>query len=142
MYDLNEFAQRLKFFRKKKGWTQPQLAEKTGVAESTIYFYEVGRNYPNIILLKYLCEALEVSSNNLIGLGETTIEVDLPADFSQRLKYFRKLKGIGQKRLVRLSNVSLSQIQNYEHYRSSPNVLILKKLSDALNVSGGDLLGF
>ena len=40
MYDLNEFAQRLKYFREKKGWTQPQLAEKTGVAESTIYFYE------------------------------------------------------------------------------------------------------
>lgn len=142
MYDLNEFAQRLKFFRNKKGWTQLQLAEKAGVAESSIYFYEKGKNYPNVLILQYLCTALGVSSNNLIGLGEPTISVNLPDCFGMRLRYFRQLKCISQKRLVKLAGVSYTQIVGYEHFRSNPNVLILKKLCDALNVSGADLLGF
>ena len=142
MYDLNEFAQRLKFFREKKGWTQSQLAEKAGVAESSIYFYERGKNYPNILILQYLCWTLKVSSNNLIGLGEPTIKVGLPANFSIRLKYFRTLNGLTQKELSKRSKVHVSQLKVYECCRSYPNVLRLKKLCDALNLTGGDLLGF
>ena len=142
MYDLNEFAQRLKFFREKKGWTQSELAEKAGVAESSIYFYEKGKNYPNILILQYLCTALEISSDNLIGLGEPTIKVGLPANFSMRLKYFRELNSLTQKELAERSGIYVSQLKGYEYCRSYPNVLRLKKLCDALNLTGADLLGF
>ena len=142
MYDLNEFAERLKFFREKKGWTQLQLAEKAGIAESSIYFYEKGKNYPSVLILQYICSTLEVSSDNLIGLGRAKYIINLPANFGIRLRYFRKLKLLSQKKLVKVSGVSLSQILGYENFRSNPNVLILKKFCDALNVTGGDLLGF
>lgn len=146
MYDLDAFATRLRIFREQKGCTQLQLAEKAGIALQTIQHYEWGWNYPSTLLLKYLCKALEISSNDLIGLGTATICLPkelLPIDtFAERLKYFRNLRNLSQNQLVKLSGVSLSQIKGYENYRSNPNVVMLEYLCGALDASGEDLLGF
>ena len=142
MYDLNEFARRLVYYRYKKGLTQEELANKSGVSIQSLYRYEHGWYYPNVLLLQYMCTVLDVPSNDLVGLGEPTININLPDCFGMRLKYLRELRCMSQRRLVRLSGISISQIKGYENFRYNPNILVLKKLCDALNVSGADLLGF
>ena len=142
MYDLQEFAKRVRRYRRKAGLSPQELADKAGIAIQSVEHYEAGKNYPNVIILQYLCTALEISSDALTGLGYPKYVINLPADFGVRLYYFRKLKLLSQKKLAELSGVSLSQIKGYENFRSYPNIRMLAKLCNALNVSGGDLLGF
>lgn len=42
-----EYGGKIKIYRKKHGLTQRQLAEKVGVAPSTITMYETGKRFPD-----------------------------------------------------------------------------------------------
>ena len=64
---MPNFPKRLKKIRKSKGWTQKQLAEKSGISNFLISRYEKGVHFPNIVTLEWLCKALEVSSKDLLG---------------------------------------------------------------------------
>lgn len=64
---MPNFPKRLKKIRKSKGWTQKQLAEKSGINHFLINRYEKGVHSPSIITFEWLCKALEVSSKDLLG---------------------------------------------------------------------------
>ena len=53
--------------RKEKGFTQVKLAEKICVSEKTISKWECGNGFPDTSLILPLCEALEISSNELLS---------------------------------------------------------------------------
>jgi len=55
--------------RKKKAWTQSQLAQQLGVTDKAVSRWETGRGFPDISLLKHLSVILEVSVNEII-IGE------------------------------------------------------------------------
>lgn len=67
--DFSLVANRLAFARKNSGLSYDQLAEKTGLAKSTLQRYEKGsiRNLP-IDVVPTLASALEVSQSFLLGL--------------------------------------------------------------------------
>lgn len=59
--------------RKEKGLTQAQLAEKIFVSEKTVSKWECGGGFPDTSLMLPLCEALDISANELLSgklLGE------------------------------------------------------------------------
>ena len=56
--------------RKEKGYTQEQLAEKLGVSNQTVSRWENGKNMPDVSLFESLCEALDITVNELLA-GET-----------------------------------------------------------------------
>ena len=56
--------------RKEKGYTQEQLAEKLGVSNRTVSRWENGKNMPDVSLFESLCEALDITVNELLA-GET-----------------------------------------------------------------------
>lgn len=53
--------------RKDKKLTQSELAEILGVTDKSISNWECGRNMPDLSLFKSLCEALDISINDLIS---------------------------------------------------------------------------
>ena len=53
--------------RKKKGWTQKQLAEKLNISDKTVSKWECGNGFPEVSLLLPLCEALGVTVNDLLS---------------------------------------------------------------------------
>ena len=61
------FSERLKAIRKQKGFTQLKLAEKSGIAQSNISFYEKGKFIPTIYSIECLCVALGVTATELLG---------------------------------------------------------------------------
>lgn len=65
MYD--SFPHRLRCIRKRKGLTQIELGKITGLNHQQIYRYEKGENDPSIVVLEWLCKALDVSSKELLG---------------------------------------------------------------------------
>ncbi len=62
-----QFEKNLVLLRKKNGLSQDELAFAIGVTRQTIYTWEAGLNYPNIIMLKKLAEILNVSTDDLLN---------------------------------------------------------------------------
>lgn len=58
-------GKKIKFYRKKKGLTQEQLAELTESTPQTLSGIERGRNFPSFALLSNIIEALEISPHQL-----------------------------------------------------------------------------
>ena len=67
--EKNSFANRLQAVRKKRGYTQEQLAVITGISIGSIRRYEQNRNneYPNAVYLLDLAEALDVTPEYLLN---------------------------------------------------------------------------
>lgn len=90
----------LKKKRKERGWTQEQLAQRSGVSQQAISFIESERNTPSEGTLRLLAQALDCSVSELLGekkepaehgrLDEALIDllVDLSPDEAQRVKDF------------------------------------------------------
>lgn len=53
--------------RKKKNMTQRELAEQVNVSDKTISKWETGKSLPDISYLKTLCEALDITVNELLA---------------------------------------------------------------------------
>ncbi len=62
--NIGKFIQEL---RKTKNMTQRELADTIGVSDKTISKWENGNSIPDTAILQSLCEALEVSVNELIS---------------------------------------------------------------------------
>ena len=71
---LNE---NIKNFRKNKGYTQEELANKLNVVRQTISKWEKGYSVPDAELLKKLAEMLDTDVSQLLG---STIEQDANVD--------------------------------------------------------------
>lgn len=64
----DELARRLRALRERAGWTQMQLAERAGIAQTVISRMEGGPNLsPRLSTLRKLAEALSVSVSDLTG---------------------------------------------------------------------------
>ncbi len=61
------FAQRLRAFRRRKHLTQQELADILGVSNKSVSRWENGGGYPDITLLVPLARALEVTADDLLG---------------------------------------------------------------------------
>ena len=76
-------GERIKTFRKKKGLTQKQLAEKLGIIEETIRKYELGKLNPKKETLLRIAQALDVQLIDLDDSLGVFTEYDLTHDSSQ-----------------------------------------------------------
>lgn len=65
-HDLKECGKRIQQFRKERGLTQEQLAEKLNVSQNTIAKIESGLRRPSIDFLLDLSEFFGVSTNYLV----------------------------------------------------------------------------
>lgn len=61
------FADRLKEYRKDRGFSQEDLADRLGVSRQAIGKWEQGQAYPEVEKLLALCEALHVSMDALMA---------------------------------------------------------------------------
>ncbi|WP_020620873.1 helix-turn-helix domain-containing protein [Paenibacillus daejeonensis] len=65
--EYEQLAGRLRAFRKLKGYTQHELAQRLGISVAVLGSLERGTRVPEIKLLDQIATALEVSYDELIG---------------------------------------------------------------------------
>ena len=65
--DLLKTGKFIQELRKNKNLTQVQLAEKINVSEKTISKWECGNGFPDTSLILPLCEALNITANELLA---------------------------------------------------------------------------
>ena len=53
--------------RKRKGYTQKQLAEKLNISDKTVSKWECGKGFPEVSLLLPLCKELDITVNELLS---------------------------------------------------------------------------
>lgn len=56
------------FERKKRGWSQSELAEKVNLSDMAISAYERAKRVPDCDVLVRLCNVFDVSSDYLLGV--------------------------------------------------------------------------
>lgn len=64
---MSNFGNKLRLLRKEKGLTQKQLADKLGLAFSTISMYERGDREPDFEILESIADFFNVSMDYLHG---------------------------------------------------------------------------
>lgn len=78
--------------RDKMGWSQTELADKSGASRVMIGKYERGEASPSIEVAKKIADAFEVSLDYLVGEGQN-------ASFDKRtLKRLEDLEGLEEKK--------------------------------------------
>lgn len=64
------FGEKLKHERKKKGWSQEELAEKLYVSRQSVSKWENGQNYPGIEVIIYVSDLFGVTIDELLRSDE------------------------------------------------------------------------
>lgn len=72
MFDTMEIAKRIKAARIAKNMTQLQLADLMGVSYQAVSNWERGNSMPDISKLADLCNALDLTVNELLGMEDKT----------------------------------------------------------------------
>ena len=67
---MNKFSERLKEILKGNGLSQTALAKKIGMSQGVVNNYCTGKREPTLDVLILICQALEISSDYLIGLED------------------------------------------------------------------------
>lgn len=97
------FGNRLKEIRKRRGFSQVELAERLGLHQSLISQYECGYLRLHGALLVQLARALDTTPDEILGSAPTTPAATAPPldrRFLRRLKRVEKLSPHQQKILL------------------------------------------
>ena len=81
-----EFARRLKEYRKARGMTQQELADRLGVSNKSVSRWETG-GYPDAALLGPLAKALGVTVDDLLGERPAAVRALGRADWQNLLSF-------------------------------------------------------
>lgn len=66
----NEFPQRLRKLRERRGISGRVLSERCGLSKNMVSAYEHGKYEPTASVIKTLAEQLDVTTDYLLGLKE------------------------------------------------------------------------
>lgn len=97
---MSTFSKRLNAARRMRGLSQSDLASKAGLQQVAISFFETGRRAPSFGNLKRLADALEVTTDYLMGrsnFAEAPMEIvsrsfgDERKLSSKDMKFLRRL---------------------------------------------------
>jgi transcriptional regulator with XRE-family HTH domain len=103
---VNNFGKRLAKLRKAKGLTQKGLGEKIGVSRRIIVYYEVESDYPPAHLIIPLAKALNLTTDELLGIKETKEVVDVRLSaFWRKLKVVETFSDKDKKTVLQFVNV-------------------------------------
>jgi transcriptional regulator with XRE-family HTH domain len=89
MSDIRQvLASNMKLHRKKLGYSQAKLAEKTGTATNYIAAIEASRRFPSINMLEKISDALEIESSELFSTQNEQITSinELQTDLLQEIQ--------------------------------------------------------
>lgn len=83
-----DIGEQISSARKKRNYTQRELADKIGVSDKAVSKWERGVGCPDISLLLPLCEELNIDISILLGKGDISTEKNENQKEEQRLLHF------------------------------------------------------
>lgn len=129
------YGSRIREFRKERGLTLTQLAEKADISPSFLSGIERGVKKASINVLNKLSLAVNIPVSYLVAETMQSTENE-----DNRLNLIRNARGLTIEELSEISDVSISVITEYEEGRKKLSLQDMEKLCEALNVNISYLL--
>jgi len=102
------FSRNLIIYRKRKGYTQEELAVRINVVRQTVSKWEKGLSVPDADMLIKLAEVLEVTVSQLLGAPEyTEINMEPIAEQLSRINEQLAVKNRRAKRIWKIIGISV-----------------------------------
>lgn len=79
-----QIGDRLRQLREKKGWTQKDLADYIGVTAQAVSSWEIGKTFPDIVLVPALSKLYNVTSDYLLCIN-SEIESDSKCNWTKEI---------------------------------------------------------
>ena len=83
---MRNIGQNIRYYRKKRGYSQEKLAEMADVNEKLIGFYETGKRIPPVINFVAIAEALEVTMDGLCGINLPEPDTELEREIMRAVR--------------------------------------------------------
>ncbi len=106
------FGKRLAALREQKGVTQTELAERLGVSQQLVAYYERRAPSPSLDFVEKLAAALDVQLGELIGNGSGTSHRSRPGPVSQLEVRFERLRRLPRKKQLLAMKVIDTLLEN------------------------------
>lgn len=103
---LKKYGLSIKGYRKLKGYTQEELAEKVDVTLNTIGLWENGKSFLEYPNLQKLCKALEISEEDLFGFAGKSSKSKTP--YNEIVELSKKLTPSQQQQLIEIIKTFIS----------------------------------
>jgi transcriptional regulator with XRE-family HTH domain len=104
----DSLGQRISHFRKQRGLTQVQLAQKIGITQNLVSAYECDRLGLQADMLARFAIALDVSADSLLGLNRSARSLDAPSlPLLRRFIKIQSLPPFHQKALLKTIDMFL-----------------------------------
>ena len=108
-------GERLLLLRKRRDWSQRELAERVGTSDQVISRYERGEMTPSVEVAARIAQALEVSLDYLAGLSEAG---HLDRRMLQRLDAIEQMGPEDQAAVLRLLDALIRDVEVRRAYSS------------------------
>ena len=111
--NLSDFGKRLAQLRKEAGYTQKELADEIDSTRRVIAYYETESGHPPASLLVDLAKALNVTTDELLGVTPTTQKTAKKADnrLQRRFQQMEKLPTKDRRQLIQVIDTFLKAAQ-------------------------------
>ncbi|MEE1060743.1 MAG: helix-turn-helix transcriptional regulator [Ruminococcus sp.] len=110
--DLNKIGKFISEERKKKNYTQKQLAEILNISDRTISKWECGKGLPDVSLLQPLCKELGISVNELLT-GERLDQENYMEKAEQKILHLVEEKKENRTKLILILVMGLISIISF-----------------------------
>ena len=94
---MNTLGERLKYARKKKGYTQASLADEIGVSRGVIYNLEKNITEPKSIVIHAVCRVLKINVEWLLnGVGDMEDKSETSQSINILSELYEVAKGLSE----------------------------------------------
>ena len=131
--------------RKRKGYTQRQLADAIGISDKTISKWERGNGFPEVSLLLPLCDELDITVNELLS-GERFSEEEYQKKAEENMVNMIREREENKRKAIQtlvtgvIATVAFVTINMvvayYSHLMSTPVIVLLEIIAIAIFISG------
>ncbi len=121
-------GQIIRDFRKERGLTLHELAERIEISTSYLSALERNLRKPSIQVLRKISDKLNLPVNFLVGAQDDVFT-------GKKLAYMRESRGMSIEDLSEISDIPAAQLVRFEEGLEIPDLEAVKKISEALNVT-------
>jgi len=134
--DLKKIGKFISEERKKKNYTQKQLADILNVSDRTISKWECGKGFPEVSLLQPLCKALEISVNELLA-GERLDKESYMKKAEQKMVHLVEEKKENRTKLILIFLMGLISIVSFVTL-----IVVVNTYAEVISNQAKDILVF
>lgn len=125
-------GEKIKYYRKLKGYSQENLADKTSLSKMSIRRYESGERQPGLDALKKIATALECQVSDI---DESLYMNKRIPHFANGLKELRTESNLTQKELAKELHVKEQNIANWENGEREPYFHVVERIANYFDTS-------